>query len=291
MKIAAASCTKIQQIDPQPVWAEIQAEQPDILLLLGDNVYLDRDDHTDPDLLRQELEALYDRQLAEPHFAALLNDLKSRGCLVLATYDDHDFLGNNRCGGEVEPALREAARNELVRAFAPPMTGSDVYSVTHTRLIDIVVLDARYYRTSPHRCADNRDAVLGGVQWAWLEATVAASKAPFLLLASGSTFHAYREESWEAYPGAFERLRGLIGNRRGAFMVTGDLHRNAVYDDSGVVELTTSAVARRGLKFGRTRQNYALLSVDPHGLRVEMRALKVDSRFAFRMTLDSWALP
>lgn len=40
MKLAAASCAKIQDIDPRLAWAEIQQERPDVLLLLGDNVCL-----------------------------------------------------------------------------------------------------------------------------------------------------------------------------------------------------------------------------------------------------------
>ena len=40
--IAAASCANIQQVNPQPVWSEIRAERPDVLLLLGDNIYATR---------------------------------------------------------------------------------------------------------------------------------------------------------------------------------------------------------------------------------------------------------
>ena len=59
MKIAAASCAKVQSLPDQPAWAEIQAERPDVLLLLGDNIYLDHDHHSDPEALRSELSALY----------------------------------------------------------------------------------------------------------------------------------------------------------------------------------------------------------------------------------------
>ena len=122
MKIAVASCTKLQQINPQPVWSEIQIERPDVLLLTGDNVYLDHDNHKDPAKLREELQRLFAAQLAEPNFAALLADLRARGGTLLAIYDDHDFLGNNCYGGDHDPALREAARDEFIRAFAPVQT-------------------------------------------------------------------------------------------------------------------------------------------------------------------------
>ena len=65
MKIAVASCTKLQQTNPQQVWSEIQNERPDVLLLTGDNIYLDHDNHKDPAKLREELQRLYAAQLAE----------------------------------------------------------------------------------------------------------------------------------------------------------------------------------------------------------------------------------
>ena len=125
MKLVAASCSRLQSVNPQPVWAEIEAEKPDALLLLGDNVYLDEDRHDDPARLAADLRALYQRQLAEPNFAALLAGLRKRKATVAAIYDDHDFLGDNRSGGEAAPALREGARRQLIDAFAPLATDVD----------------------------------------------------------------------------------------------------------------------------------------------------------------------
>jgi alkaline phosphatase D len=143
MKIIAAACANIRDVNPQPAWTEIRAEQPDVVLLLGDNVYLQRDDHTAPEALAAELQALYAAQFAEPGFAGLLADLRSRGGQLVAIYDDHDFLGNNRGGAHSSAALRQAARAAFIRAFAPLMTGTDVYRVQHLGLVDLVVLDER----------------------------------------------------------------------------------------------------------------------------------------------------
>ena len=43
-KIAIASCCKIQIQPVQPAWSRIKAENPDLLLLLGDNVYMKQTD-------------------------------------------------------------------------------------------------------------------------------------------------------------------------------------------------------------------------------------------------------
>jgi alkaline phosphatase D len=292
MKIAVASCSKLQSVDPQPVWQEILQEKPDVLLLIGDNVYLDHDKHSDPTDLAADLSQKYAAQLAEPNFAALLADVRARNGRVIAIYDDHDFLGNNRYGGDHSQTLRDVARAELVRAFAPAMTGSDVYSVQRLGLVDIIVLDERFYRTSPAAAGGDRDAVLGQEQWKWLEKTLAAtSAAKYTLIASSTTLHTFADESWEQYPGAFKRLVDLLSVRIGALVVSGDVHRNATYDDSGIIEIVTSAVARNGIVFGSPRKNYGILTFDKQKLHVDLRSLKVQWRFDFNIPLSHWTLP
>lgn len=291
MRIAATSCAKVQSLPNQPAWSEIQAEKPDVLLLLGDNIYLDHDHHDDPLALRAELSALYARQFAQPQFSALLADIHQRGARVIPIYDDHDFLGNNRYGGDHSPTLREAARDEFIRAFSPLQTGNDVFSLHPLGLVDLVVLDARFYRRNPLDSGKDRDAVLGATQWLWLENIVATSTAPYLLVASSTTLHTFADESWEQYPAAFQRLTKLLAPRRGALAVTGDVHRNATYDDSGVIEIVTSAVARNGLLFGAERRNWGMLEFTANDMHVTLHALKVSWRMDFRVPLSQWTLP
>ena len=290
MKIAVVSCVKLQQVNPQPAWQQIAAERPDVLLLLGDTVYLDHDRIRSPAVLAAELKALYAAQLAEPNFAALLADVRARGGRVEAIYDDHDFLGNNRYGGDA-PALAAVARAELVAAFNPPRTGADVYRNVRVNNVELVVLDERFYRRKPHDSKRNRNAVLGAAQWTWFESVVAQTSAAFLVVASSTTVHRWGDESWEQYPAAFERLRALIGGRVGAFVVSGDIHRNEMYDDSGIVEVVSSGLARLGLIFKARRENWGLLTFDNLGVRVELHGLKARDRFDVRIELADWRLP
>jgi phosphodiesterase/alkaline phosphatase D-like protein len=291
MKIVAASCSNIREVDPQPAWSEIRAERPDVLLQLGDNVYLERDDHTDPALLAAELRSLYARQFAEPGFCDLLADLRARSGHIVAIYDDHDFIGDNRCGGDCTEALRHAARAEFVAAFDPVRTGTDVYRVHRLGPVDLVVLDERFYRTSPVATCTDRDAILGHAQWAWLEGVVSSSTAKYLVIASSTTLHLFGDQSWEQYPAAFERMTGLLRGRAGSLVVSGDAHRNAAYDESGVIEIVTSAVAQRSRTFGSLRKNFGVLRFGMDALQVELRSLKIGSRFSFAIPLSQWSLP
>ena len=290
MKIVVTSCSKIQQISPQPVWKEIKEESPDVLILLGDNIYLDHDKHKSADKLRTELQGLYSDQLNDRYFSELLDDIRSRGAKLLAIYDDHDFIGNNRYGGDNDPSLRDVAREELIHAFAIPITGDDVYSLTQTELVDIVVLDERFYRQKPSNSRGDRDAVLGAKQWEWFEDVVTSSDAPYLVVASSSTYHDFIGESWEQYPGAFDRMRRLLSEKDGTLIISGDVHRNELYDDSGVMEIVTSAVARKSVVFGKKRKNYGVFTFSDNSMRVDLRSLKSGWRFDLTIPLDNWEL-
>jgi len=285
MRLAFCSCCKIQSVERQPTWALIQHEQPDALLLLGDNIYLEHDQHIDPEKLATELSQHYGRQKQEKNFAELMKDLSARQKPVFAIYDDHDFLGNNRYGGDHDPALREAARRELIKAFAPPMTGSDVYSATTLGNVRLIVLDLRFYRTAPRVSRNNRDALLGVHQWRWLEDELVRADTQYVVVASSTTYHAFDSESWEQYPAAFERLRQLIGKRNGALLISGDIHGNQSYDDSGVIELVSSGVARRGIVFGGLRENFATLDFGNEGVSVQFRGRKQRDQASFRIEL------
>jgi len=290
MKIAAVSCVKLDQVWPQTGWQKITAQQPDVLLLLGDNIYLDHNYLTSPVTLAAELAAQYTAQLSEANFAALLADVRGRGGRVEAIYDDHDFLGDNR-GGADEPALAAVARAKLIAAFQPSQTGSDVYRTFTAGPVQVVVLDERFYRSKPSVSQDDRDAVLGAAQWTWFENVVASSNTPFLLVASSTTVHQWGNESWEEYDYAFLRLQELLANRAGTLVVSGDVHRNAIYDDSGIVEIVTSAFARYGMMFGKPRENWCLFTFDALGVHVQLNGLKLANQFDFRIELANWQLP
>ena len=85
----------------QPIWLEILDRQPDLLLLLGDNVYMGRGAFN-----AGMLEERYEKQLAEPHFAKLL-----RRVSYLAVWDNHDFGTNEFFGADVSPEQRNKSRD------------------------------------------------------------------------------------------------------------------------------------------------------------------------------------
>ncbi|MGH8673026.1 MAG: alkaline phosphatase D family protein, partial [Burkholderiales bacterium] len=198
-RIAFTSCAKIQSVASQKVWDEIAEREPDALLLLGDNVYMKRDDHTDPAALVDDLERHYRRQFAERHFAALLDSLRARGAALLATWDDHDSFGDDRCGADLDPALVRAARDTFRRWLPVGANAPELYCRRDVGDACILMLDARSYRSAKHAQRD-RDGMLGAAQWRWLEAQLASARPRYTLVCNGSPLHDYRSEGWLAWP-------------------------------------------------------------------------------------------
>ncbi|MFI7587584.1 alkaline phosphatase D family protein [Spongisporangium articulatum] len=316
MKIAAASCAKLSEDAEQLAWAEIQAAEPDVLLLGGDNVYLANDALATPAALTAGLRAQYKKQFAVPTFKALLADLKRRGGEVVPIYDDHDFLGDNRCGRDDRnkrggaASLRRAARDEFVRQFAKfgvkaPDSGG-VYRVLRRGLVDIFVVDGRYHRHSLNAEEAARPvAFLSRPQWDWLERELAQpTSARYTVLLSGTTVHNFAAdpevedrnvESWERYTAAYERLLGLLGDRPGTVVVSGDIHVNRLTGARGLLEVVTSGVARKTVHAPkRPLRNWALLTFDQAGMTIEQHSLSktLAPKNATRtVRFDDWQLP
>src|SRR5436305_1258001 len=91
-RIGFGSC--VHQDRPQPIWTPIVAAKPELFLMLGDNIYADTEDMA---LMRK----MYAQLAAQPGFKKL------RGaCPILATWDDHDYGGND--AGAEYPKKKES---------------------------------------------------------------------------------------------------------------------------------------------------------------------------------------
>jgi Alpha/beta hydrolase of unknown function (DUF900) len=118
MKIAFTSCMDAERVPDQPVWARIQALEPDALMLLGDQIYMDWglaslkrvppwrkrwDKHPDADTaaaFAEEMHRRYRLQWAVPGFKALVTDLVERrgASRLYLCRDEHDYAWNNAVG-------------------------------------------------------------------------------------------------------------------------------------------------------------------------------------------------
>ena len=152
------------------------ASRPQLLLLLGDNIYADT---TNMDVMRRN----YAKLAAMPGFQAL-----RKSCPILATWDDHD-LGANDAGSDFP--RREESQKIFLDFFgdapdSPRRKRPGVYDVhvfgPEGKRVQVILLDTRYFRSSPLKRGaraligegpyvpnpDPSQTFLGEDQWRWL---------------------------------------------------------------------------------------------------------------------------
>jgi phosphodiesterase/alkaline phosphatase D-like protein len=307
------------------VWKTIAQENPDALLLLGDNIYLDHNhigradpgNVADAHRLANRLREKYEDQFSEPNFRALMvqmgllvrdeetNRLRLKTPLELKTspsrifpiYDDHDFLGNNRCGGDFgNKELRTAARDMFVETFGRRRNPSTALFSVDRRvggLVDIFILDGRFYRKSDAVPPNDENSMLGSMQWDWLEQKLLVpTTSKYTIVISSTTVHDFgvdNQECWQDhYPHAYQRLVGNLGNRPGTLVVSGDIHKNAFSVEDGIVEIVSSGVATRkgGDDDGEVLSNYGILTFTEEEMQVRLRTRTGEKTFS--MPLSSW---
>lgn len=255
--VAFGSCAK--QNRPQPVWAHVLGHEPDLFLLIGDNVYADTEDEA-------KMRAAYAKLGAQPGFAKLRQAVP-----VLATWDDHDY-GENDAGAEY-PA-RAMSRRVFCDFFGipeddPRRKREGVYHAQtigpEGRRVQIILLDTRYHRSPLKRGVQNgrkawvpdddpAKTMLGAAQWQWLEAKL-RQPAEVRIIASSIQVVAeqHRFEKWANLPHERRRLFDLIERTgaQGVVFISGDRHlaECSVDHEAGpypMVDLTSSGLNEKG---------------------------------------------
>lgn len=227
-RIGFGSC--LHQDHPQPIWAAVRARDPELFLMIGDNVYADAEDVV-------TLRDAYQRQADHPELAALLREVP-----VLAVWDDHDY-GRNDAGAEYP--LKAEAKAAMLDFFGEPVDSprrrhDGVYDSivigSAPRRVQIILLDTRWFRSPLVPVAfargryvatdDPRATILGPVQWAWLAeqldqpAELRVVVSSIQVLADQHPF-----ETWGLFPHERARLFELFAGTGGVLVLSGDRHR------------------------------------------------------------------
>lgn len=235
-QLGFGSCA--HQDKPQPIWPAILEAQPDLFILMGDNIYGDTEDM---DLLR----AKYRKAASIEGFRALRERVP-----VLATWDDHDY-GFDDSGAEF-PKKKES-REAFLDFIGEPANSSrrahegiydaQVFGPPGKRL-QIILLDMRYFRDplkkkavrakgeGPYEQSDDPSlTLLGEEQWKWLEAQLRVPAELRILVSSIQVVaqsHAW--EKWGNFPHERKRLFDLIDQTgaEGVVILSGDRHRSSL---------------------------------------------------------------
>jgi alkaline phosphatase D len=229
--IAFGSCA--DENAAQPFWWTILGQEPDLMLMLGDNVYADTTDIG-------VMEAAYRKLGDKPGFRLFRKQVP-----VLATWDDHDYGRNN--AGRHYP-MKEQSERAFLSFFNEPEASPrwerpGVYGAwrfgSGQQRLQVILLDTRYFRDDPpskqqrDTTPDEGDpkTILGKAQWEWLEKQL---QKPAEIRLIGSSIQVVADqhgsEKWGNFPREHERLYALIeeSGAEGIIFVSGDRHHMEV---------------------------------------------------------------
>lgn len=216
------------------IWNQIYEKKPELLLLLGDNIYSDKRHwfHRYTSGNPTKIRKLYDLFLNDNNWKILKSSL-SLG--VNAIYDDHDYGLNN-----ADKYFKY--RNDSMQLFWDFMNESKSSSlrkqngVYNSKLVHlssgftykIILLDTRSNK-------DRKDTAngdfLGYEQWKWLINELTCDPLPDLFIIGSSIqilpTDKFIEESWNEFPLSREKLLhiiSLIKSITNVLLISGDVH-------------------------------------------------------------------
>ncbi|MEM7108179.1 MAG: alkaline phosphatase D family protein [Bacteroidota bacterium] len=197
--------------------------KPHAFVGLGDIVAQDKLNHIGwhtLDYLSRDLYPAWNRLVASVPFYAL--------------WDDHDYFGNDLAG--IPKGYSDEDRQRVWKVFKNSWNnpsygfedaGKGVFFRSRVGVVDLIVLDHRYFRTE--------DSFLGEAQMDWLERQLLDCKGPFIVLACGTMWSdavSKGKDSWGAVdPEGRERIFRLIEqhNIKGVVFISGDRHGSRVF--------------------------------------------------------------
>lgn len=229
-RIVFGSCS--DSTEDLTYWDRILESRPDVVILMGDNVYGKR----------STLQHQYDQLISQPSFQKL-----QQACKIIAAVDDNDLKDASGC-------TRDTAIDLFQAIFKPNLASNDseivdgcvglyqAYQWEHH--LQILLLDVRTFSNSHEPVQQSVGGVddinitfptvLGKQQWVWLEEKLNQAPkdmlsiivSPIQVLATGHRF-----ECWNQQPEERQRLLDIVQGHN-ALLLSGDRHTSALYRHS-----------------------------------------------------------
>lgn len=247
-RIAFGSCNNQLR---EGIFSVISSYNPDQLILLGDNVYVDKKklfgfQEATPEQIDQQY-CILNGDLSWMQLVKTLGGYDS----IYATWDDHDFGINN---GDSSYRYRDQSLNSFYNFFrvdleSPRRSRDGVYHSSRHEIVQgdgnilsykIITLDTRYNLVSQRSGAKVPD-MLGAAQWEWLALELADANVDIILLGSSVQILPTDKlilESWYFHdPIGRERLLSLVANSpcQNIILLSGDIHEAEVSQVTGIV--------------------------------------------------------
>ena len=295
------------------MWNTINDSRPDILLLLGDNVY--SDDPTSPEMQHY----CYYRRQSRPEFRKL-----TASTPVYTIWDDHDF-GVNDCayGPKINsPSWKKPVWKVFQNNWVNPGYGTNkapgCYYDFQVGDIHFIMLDGRFYRDKQAKKKKKEQApkkpapsMLGKQQKKWLLETLRGSKATFRVLCSPVpwVFEA-KGDSLDTWNGFKEERNGIFTflakeKIEGVLLMSADRHRSDLwkikregtyplweFNSSRLTNIHVHATMKAAEFSYNAKQSFGLVSFDTtlDDPTVTYAIRNIDGKEVFSKTLKRSAL-
>ncbi len=210
------------------MWDVIANTDPNALLLLGDNVYIDL-----PGMPNEFHDYTYYRRQSRPEFRNLISKIP-----VYAIWDDHDCAIDDSWMGPYKdkPDWKMPMLEHFKTQWNNPSYGSAEWPACFFKFniagIDFFMLDCRFYRTNPFQ---ENPTMLGPDQKQWLKDQLSNSSGVFKVIVSSVpwSFDAKpgSRDTWAGYKEEREEIFQFIESNKieGVVLLSADRHRSDVW--------------------------------------------------------------
>lgn len=223
-KVGVSSCMNAENTPSQPSFAimheQLNTGQPNLHLLLGDNMYTTQNPPT-----KDHFWYKYMQQRKVPEFA-----LVYRNFPTFALWDDHDYGPNDEDGSYSQKDVARAAFEDLWAH--PDFAGAGIFhqfnwggDANGVGGVEFFMMDDRWSRDCPKNMPTDYPAKMyGSTQFDWLKNGLLASQAAFKVIVNGSTLGS------RCWGNQQQQLFNFIVNNKveGVFFLTGDIHQSKV---------------------------------------------------------------
>ena len=231
-KIALGSCSFINETKddrPKPyggkyqIFNSIVAKNPDLMLWIGDNMYLRTPDF----MTNRGIRHRYRHTRALPELQPLLGSVHH-----YATWDDHDFGPNDADRSYVNKQLTEKTFNDYWGNLNTNAAGNGgVTQHFAWNDVEFFMLDDRYHRAS-NRDPNADKAYLGKQQLDWLIDALTTSRATFKIVINGGQVvsDVAKFENYITYPTERAELFKRLHEAKieGVLFLSGDRHHTEI---------------------------------------------------------------
>ncbi|APG63066.1 hypothetical protein LPB140_10025 [Sphingorhabdus lutea] len=260
-RFAFGSC--VNENRDMEFWNQIGAQNPQLFLLIGDNVYGDTGSTNAANI--PTLSDSYRRLSSRAEFANFRGQVP-----MMTTWDDHDYGANDAGGTYAYKEWAEKIYENYWQVSDEVKTRPGVYESRivgpQGKRVQFIMLDTRFFRSDlarlPYREKspplgwyipnENEDAtILGDAQWKWLAAELSKpADLRFIISSTQILTSAHGYEGWVNFPKERARLYNLLDSKNiaNAIFLSGDRHAAAFYKyDKGagkkpIYEFTSSSL-------------------------------------------------